>query len=170
MDADRAVESLVGGDSARPSIALHDFTADWEGSRLVPYQDIAGYWTVGRGHKMQPTDPHVPITLAEQDALFVTDMLYASEGVARLVYMPVRQCQFDALCDFAFNLGLGALAGSTLRKRVNGGYLTEAADEFAKWDKVKNPATGSLEDDPRILKRRMAERAIFVASDYSGRP
>ena len=158
MDADQILEQMVA------SQALLDFAAGWEGSRLVPYQDSAGFWTVGRGHKMQPTDPHVAITPAEQDALFQMDMLYTAEGVARLVYMPIEQCQFDALCDFAFNCGLGNLAGSTLRKRVNGGYFDEAADEFAKW----NIAGGK--PDPGLTKRRTAERAMFVSADYSGRP
>jgi lysozyme len=170
MDADRAVESLVGGDSARPSEALYDFTAAWEGGRLVPYQDSAGFWTVGRGHKMQPTDPHVPITLAEQEALFTADMLYTAEGVARLIFMPIAQCQFDSLCDFAFNLGLGSLAGSTLRKRVNGGYFDQAADQFLVWDMARDPRTGALAPNAGLAKRRAAERAIFLDGNYGLRP
>jgi lysozyme len=168
VDADRAVESLVGGDEARPSSELHDFTAAWEGSRLVPYQDGAGYWTIGRGHKMQPTDPHVAITLDEQDALFVGDLLYAADGVARLIFMPLPQCKFDALVDFAFHFGLGALAGSTLRKRVNGGYFDDAAAEFGKWNNER--VNGVLVPDPGLTKRCSADRAIFASADYTGRP
>jgi lysozyme len=169
-DADRIAEQLVGGEEARPSDPLHDFTAAWEGSRLVPYRDSAGYWTVGRGHKMQATDPRVPITAEEQEALFVADMLYIAEGVSRLIYMPIEQCKFDALCDFAFNLGLGALAGSTLRKRVNGGYFAEAADEFERWGHIHDPITGLLVVSKGVAKRRAAERAMFVDGDYAGRP
>ena len=170
MDADReADQALVGGEEARPSQAVLDFTAAWEGGSLIPYQDPAGFWTIGRGHKMQPTDAHVPITLDEQEALFQTDMLYTADGVNRLIYMPIAQCQFDALCDFAFNLGLGSLAGSTLRKRVNGGYFDEAADQFLVWNLCRD-ASGAYVANPGLTKRRVAERAMFASGIYSGRP
>ena len=165
MDADReADQALVGGDEARPSDALRTFVMAWEGCRLTPYLDIAGFGTIGYGHKLQPTDAHVPITQDEAVALLDTDLLYASDGVSRLIYMPIAQCQHDALTEFGFNVGLGNLAGSTLRKRVNGGYFDQAADEFARW----NIAGG--EPNPNLTKRRVADRAIFVSGNYSLRP
>jgi|SRR5579862_4861169 len=165
MDADRiADETLVGGDGARLSPELREWLEAWEGVRLTPYLDVAGYWTVGCGHKMQATDPHAPITQDECDALLDTDLIYFAEGVSRLIIMPLPQYRFDALGAFGYNVGLGALAGSTLRKRVNGGYFAEAADEFLKWDIAGGKA------DPRLLKRRQAERAMFAFGDYSQRP
>lgn len=169
MNADRADQALVGGDTARPSLACEEFIKAWEKCRLKPYRDQAGKWTAGWGHLMQLTDdPTTPITQAEADSLFHLDLLYIAEGVARLVLMPLRQYQFDALVCFAFNVGLGALATSTLRKRVNGGYFTEAADWFAPWNKCT--IDGVLTVSEGLTKRRAAERAIFVNADYAGRP
>jgi lysozyme len=164
-DAD---ERLVGGDGARPSHALEQFVMGWEALRLIPYNDVAGRRTVGYGHLMQPSDPSLPITAAEAAALLVTDLRYVADGLANLIYMPIRQCQYDALTDFAFNLGLGALAGSTLRKRVNGGYFDQAADEFGRWNKAS--VGGQLVEVKGLTKRRAAERAMFEFADYSGRP
>jgi len=148
-----------------PSAELRQFVMAWEGCRLYPYIDQAGYGTVGFGHKLQPTDPRRSITQDEADALLDIDLLYASDGVDRLMCgAMVTQSQHDALCDFAFNVGLGNLAGSTLRKRVLGGSFDEAADEFLRWNIAGGVPNAGL------TKRRAAERAIFCASDYSGRP
>lgn len=164
MDADRIADRLVGGDSARPSSAIADFIKAWEKCVLRPYLDVGGRRTVGWGHLMQASDPDEPVSQDEADALFDGDLRYTAEGVARLIYMPLAQRQFDALCAFAYNVGLGNLAGSTLRKRINGGYFDEAGDEFLRW----NIAGGEV--NAGLAKRRAAERAIFLDGDYSGRP
>lgn len=169
QDADRAVESLAGGDGARPSDGLLAFTQGWEGCRLTPYQDGAGFWTVGFGHKMQPTDARVPVTMDEAVELLQGDLECAADSVRRLIYMPLpRQCMFDALTDFVFNLGATAFATSNLRKRVNGGYFADAADLFRPWNNVH--VNGVLVPDAGLTKRRAAERAMFLDGDYSGRP
>ena len=172
MDADRIVDSIRARDDAplRPSDALRAFTQGWEGCRLVPYLDDAGYWTVGMGHKMQPTDPRVPITPDEGVELLHGDLECAGDSVARLIYAPLSQCQFDALTDFVFAIGATALATSTLRKRVNGGYFDEAAAEFLKWNNERDPVTGLLHPEEGLTKRRSAEVAIWSFGDYSKRP
>jgi len=168
VDADRAV--LVGGDAARPSSALRDWIEAWEGVRLLPYIDVAGYWSVGCGHRLQDSDPRAAITQNECDALLDTDLRYFGEGVGKLIIMPLPQYRYDALTAFSYNLGLGNLAGSTLRKRVNGGYFAEAADEFLKWDLATDPRTGIKVPNPGLAKRRAAERAMFAFGIYTWRP
>jgi len=172
MDADRADQALVGGDSARASADCETFIKGWEKCRLTPYLDEGEKWTVGWGHLMAPTDDKTAsITQAEADALFDFELLHFSDGVARLILMPLRQYQFDALVAFSYNCGLGSLATSTLRKRVNGGYFTEAAEWFAPWNKIEVPAgSGNFVVSVGLTKRRAAERATFVSADYSGRP
>ena len=150
------------------SPALEAFVKGWEQCRLTPYRDIAGKWTVGWGHLLQPSDPREPITQDEADELFHGDLLLKAEGVDLLFPEPLEQCQYDALCSFAFNVGLGALAGSTLRKRILGGYFDEAADQFLVWNKVR--VNGAYVESRGLTKRRAAERAMFINGDYSGRP
>ena len=170
MGLDLSAEPLVGGDSARPSPALRDWVEAWEGVRLTPYLDVAGYWTIGCGHRLQDSDPRTPITRADCDALLEVDLRYYADGVGNLIFMPIRQCQFDALTAFAMNCGLGALARSTLRKRVNGGYFDEAADEFLRWNIATDARTGVQGPNTGLTKRRAAERAMFKFADYSRRP
>jgi len=163
-------EVLVGGETARPSIALREWVEAWEGVRLTPYRDGAGYWTVGCGHRLQDSDPRVPITQDECDALLDTDLRYYAEGVGRLIFMPLHQHQLDALTAFAMNCGLGALAGSTLRKRVNGGYFDDAAAEFGRWNIATDARTGVKGPSAGLTKRRAAERAMFADGNYACRP
>ena len=153
-----------------PSPQLESFTKGWERCRLIPYKDIAGNWTVGWGHLMQPNDPHVPMSQDEADSLFTYQILHIGDGVGDLLKIPVSQQQFDALVDFAYNCGVGALAASTLLTSINDADFAMAASKFGAWNKARNPQTGILEDSEGLTKRRAAEVAIFVNGDYSGRP
>ena len=83
---------------------------------------------------MQLTDP--PITRARAEALLL--------WMVRTVYLPavLRLCpavdnpqRLAALIDFTFNLGAGALKGSTLRKRVNDGDWDAVPGELRKWNR-----------------------------------
>ena len=42
--------------------------------------------------------------------------------------------------------------------------------QFEAWCKVRDPGSGQLVPSAGLLRRRRAERAIFVDADYSGRP
>lgn len=63
-----------------------------------------------------------------------------------------------ALCgiaDFAYNTGLGALRGSTLRKRINAGDWEAAKVELGKW------VRGGGRVLPGLVLRRAAEAALI---------
>ena len=49
---------------------------------------------------------------------------------------------FDALVCFSFNVGLGALKGSTLLRLLNQHFYAAAAQQFDRWDKATDPKTG----------------------------
>lgn len=148
------------------------FIKAFESCRLRPYLDDGGKWTIGWGHLMQPTDPRVPITQEEADALFDTDVLRFVDGVNELVTVDLRQHEFDALCSFAFNVGLDidsdqvaeGLGDSTLLRYVNEEKYANAACEFTKWGKVDGKWHAG------VLRRRAAEQAIFLLADYSRTP
>jgi lysozyme len=65
----------------------------------------------------------------------------------------VGQNQFDALVCFSYNVGLGALKGSTLLKKLNANPKDPTIrDEFLRWNK----AAGRV---MRGLTKRRAEEA-----------
>jgi lysozyme len=107
------------------SDAGKELLAAWEGGHILEaYKDVAGVWTIGAGltyypdtkKKIQPGDR---VTISEAKAMFAKVLKTFEVGVNSLTRDDINQNQFDALVSFAYNVGLGALQGSTLLKRVN---------------------------------------------------
>lgn len=111
----------------------------FEGVYLRPYICPAGVWTIGYGATFYPTGARVtlsdpPITLTQAEDLlqfvltsrFMPDVLRLCPGIDT----PER---LAAITDFAFNLGSGNLAASTLRKRINAGDWDAVPGELRKW-------------------------------------
>ncbi len=150
---------------------ISEFIRGWEACRLKPYLDQAGRWTVGWGHLMhEGDDTQAPITEAEADSLFETELMDTAQRLEALISVQLEQHQFDALLALSYNIGLGNFAMSTMRRCINAGDMDRAAAQFEVWCKVHDPGSGRLVPSAGLLRRRNAERAIFVASDYSGRP
>ena len=136
----------------------YDLARTFEGLRLEPYRDPAGFWTVGHGHLLSRdrSDAQYPaITPEEAEALLADDMGNAARSVARLCPVALTDGQFAALIDFAFNLGAGNLQVSTLRRMVNRGEHNEAREQFGRW-----VYAGAVKL-PGLVRRRAAEAALF---------
>lgn len=87
-----------------------------EGLRTKAYRDTAGVWTIGYGHtKGVRRGDCIGRAAAEE---YLLQDLRPVEKFLDGIPQVRTQGQFDALADFAFNLGLGALRGSTLLKLV----------------------------------------------------
>ncbi|KMN36495.1 muraminidase [Chromobacterium sp. LK1] len=129
-----------------------------EGLKLVAYKCPAGIWTNGYGHTGPDVTPGQVITQAQADALLARDLERFEAGVARLVKVPLNQNQFDALVCFSFNLGLGALQGSTLLRLLNAGDYAGAAAQFPRWNKAGG------KELPGLARRRAAEQSLFQAA------
>jgi lysozyme len=129
-----------------------------EGLRLRPYLDVAGFPTIGYGHKLnlsqgQATPPE--ITEAQAEAMLAGDVLYAERVVATLVKATLTQGQFDALVDFVFNLGPRRLADSTLLRDLNAGDYVSAASQLLRWDHAAG------KELPALKARREAEFKLW---------
>lgn len=170
LDRFRAAKPIASP-TQRPSSQLIEFLKGWEKCRLAPYKDQGGKWTIGWGHLMGPTESHAPITQDTADRLLGQDVGYAADRVHSLTFGLLTQARFDALVSFVFNLGSSkAVAESTLLRYVNEGRYDDAAGEFWKWRNVRNETTGKLEVSAGVVKRRAAEKDIFLFGDYEGRP
>lgn len=127
-----------------------------EGIKLTRYKDVAGYWTIGVGHKLQPWETMETITEAEAMRLLAQDVASAEAAINRLVKVALTQAQFDALVSFVFNVGSGAFARSTMLARLNAGDYAGAAAQFAKWVYAGGEVSQGLKN------RRVAEAAYFI--------
>lgn len=133
----------------------------FEGCSLSAYQDPVGVWTIGYGwtHPVDGKQISAGMRITREKAVsLLTEGLETYElGVSRLLSVPVTQNQFDALVDFSWNLGISALAGSTLLKKLNSGDIQGAAGEFMRWCRAGDEVLAGL------VKRREAERILFLS-------
>ena len=112
----------------------------FEGFRGHQYNDVAGFPTIGYGHRIVPPESFPPESfpggLSEPQAatILAGDVSTAERAVGRLVKVALTQGQFDALVDFCFNLGSGRLAGSTLLRVLNGGRYDDTVEQLLRWD------------------------------------
>lgn len=132
----------------------------FEGLRLQAYQDSVGVWTIGYGTTAN-VRPGMVITEAQAEELMRRDLNRFERAVDDLVTVPLNSDQFSALVSFAYNVGEGALASSTLLRLLNQRNYQGAADQFLRWDKAGGRALAGL------TRRRRAERALFLGQDYT---
>ena len=92
----------------------------------------------------------------DQAAAWLAEDIQSAVGsVNRRVKTTLTQSEFDAVCDFVFNVGVGNFAGSTMLKLLNKGDYAGAAGEFDRWDIAGGNVVAGL------LRRREAEREEF---------
>lgn len=123
---------------------------DFEGLSLEAYQDVAGVWTIGYGHTIGVRrGDKIGISGAES---YLKDDLAPIERFLNTVPQIRTQGQFDALADFAFNLGIERLKSSTLFKMIKAGARkADIQRQFMRWVYAGKKVQGGL------VKRRKWE-------------
>ena len=122
-----------------------------------------GYGTVFRpdGRKVTMDDPPITRQVAEQ--WLKVDLLNTyAPGVVRqcpiLLTLALTQndwAKFNAIVDFAYNLGVGRLQTSTLRRKINAQDWDAAKEQLMLW------VRGGGKVLPGLVKRRQAECALM---------
>ena len=96
-------------------------------------------------------------TQAQANSRLAADIANLEHGLCALLAMtPTRQGAFDALLSFAYNLGLQALARSTLLALHRAGDMAGAARQFARWNRQGTKVL------PGLARRRAAEAALYL--------
>jgi lysozyme len=141
-----------------------------EGDVFKPYVCPGGVLTIGWGHTNhhgRQFDKDDRWTQKECDAAFDQDMGFFERQVEALVKVSLKQCQFDALVSFAYNVGVGNLKSSMLLRKLNAGDYDSAALEFHRWNRSKGKVL------PGLVRRRAAEALLFQRIpdlDFAGNP
>lgn len=144
-----------------PSKDCFDLIKRFEGFRSEPYLCPAKIPTIGYGSTFYPDGTKValsdkPINESQAQTILERTVMGFAKSVNDLVKVELTQGQFDALVDFAYNLGAGKLASSTLLKKINAKDFTGASTEFEKWVLSGGVKLKGLVD------RRESERKLFV--------
>ena len=111
---------------------LYKLIRRFEGCHLMPYICPAGVLTCGWGSTGPDVFPGRAWAQAYADMRLDLDALKFARGTLA-VCLALEGNQLSAIADFAYNLGLGRLRGSTLRKRVNAADWEGAKTELRKW-------------------------------------
>ena len=139
---------------------------EFEGCRLQAYCCPAGVPTIGWGAtRYLPPRGMVrmgdTITQAQADELLRRD-LFDQRGPGLFTLLPVAAGwapnRIAAMVSWAYNVGLGAVEESSLRRRILAGEdpATVVAEELPRWNKADGkPLEG-------LARRRAAEVALFL--------
>lgn len=127
----------------RSSDILINRLKKFEQLRLTAYQDAKGVWTIGYGHTggVRKGDR---ISEVQAEAFLRNDLQTAEKYVQTIARVDT-QGKFDALVDFAYNCGVGALKTSTLLQYIQSGRKTwEIQEQFLRWVNSGGKKLGGL--------------------------
>jgi len=150
-----------------------DLIKSFEGFSAKWYPDPAHGWkvaTIGFGHTdaagapKHATSKGLVLSAEAATEILANDLEQYAEAVERAVKLPLSDNQFAALVSFTYNVGAGALAKSTLVKKLNAGNYGAVRSELAKWNKAGGKTLKGL------TRRRAAEADLFEAKTASPVP
>lgn len=127
----------------------------------VAYRCPTNRLTIGWGCTEGVTEGMV-VTAEQATAMLAAEMGKHEAAVERLVNVPLSQGQFDALVSFSYNVGAGALEGSTLLRLLNAGDYDGARRQFAAWN--KGHVDGVKQEIAGLTRRRAREAEVFGAA------
>lgn len=149
-----------------PSDKCYAIIKHHESCVLKAYKDVAGVWTIGWGTTQYENGAPVKAGQVLQqwkaDELLNLEVQSKARSVQNLTSkVQLKQCQFDALTSFAYNVGIAALTSSTLLRRVlKSPFDPTIYDCFLMWNKAH--VDGKLEVVPGLTARRKSEAWLYA--------
>lgn len=135
----------------------------FEGYKAKAYLCPANVPTIGWGSTMYSDGKKVKLgeTINEQQANEL--LMWELKNKSNALYgLNLNQNQFDSLLSFIYNLGIGAFANSTLRKKIVANPNDPIIkNEFMKWNKAR--VGGQLIELKGLTRRRIAEAELYFS-------
>lgn len=135
---------------------------------MRPYLCPAGVWTIGLGTTRYPngqpvraTDPPITRERAYEIATYQIRAQYLPAAIKACGGKLNTPGRLAAVVDFAYNLGVGALNGSTLRKRILAERWEDVPVELRKWVRAAGRVL------PGLVKRRAAEALLCYSTPHT---
>lgn len=138
-----------------------DLIKRFEGFKTKAYLCPASVPTIGYGSTMYNNGFKVKIgdVINEQEADNLLMWELKSKAIS-LHGLNLNQNQIDACLSFVYNLGIGAFAKSTLKKKIQANPNDASIrDEFLKWNKAR--VGGKLIELKGLTRRRIAEAELY---------
>ena len=140
----------------KASVYAYELIKQFEGLRLKAYLCPAGIWTIGYGHT-SGVSPNSFITIQEADEYLHRDVATIEMQLNKLNLI-LRQCQWDAIISFVFNVGIGNFESSTLLAKIRiNPEDNSIIDEFLRWVYANGKVMRGLQ------KRRLTEMKLYFS-------
>ena len=130
----------------------------FEGYRAKPYLCPANVATIGYGstyyadkRKVMLEDPPMDEPTARALLMIELEHTYLPGVLRNCPSLITDERKCNAIVDFVYNLGVGRLQTSTLKRKINAGDWEGAQEQLMLWTK------GGGKVLPGLLKRRKAE-------------
>jgi len=135
----------------------------FEGFRSKPYLCPAGIPTIGYGstyyaNGTKVTLVDVPIDEPTARTLLLSELRHTYLiGVLRnCPVLATNEAACNAIVDFTYNLGVGRLQTSTLKRKINAQDWEGAKEQLMLWTR------GGGKVLPGLVKRRLAEKSLIL--------
>ena len=144
----------------------------YEGCRLEAYLCPSNIWTIGYGHTGADVFKGRKITQEIAESLLKNDLTVHCNNVSKLVTVPLKQNQFDALVSLEYNIGYGNFKSSSILRLLNQKKYKEAGGRFivinqnAKTPEEKYRGSWVFNNKKKVLNglvtRRREEQKLFL--------
>ncbi|WWO60220.1 endolysin [Xanthomonas phage SB1] len=107
-----------------------------EGKHRTAYPDPGtngAPWTICYGHTGPEVKPGLTVSEEQCQKWLADDLAKHEKFVQKLVKVPLKQGEYDALVSFSFNLGPGNLQSSTLLRKLNSGDRRGSCMQYPNW-------------------------------------
>ena len=132
----------------------------FEGCELEAYKCAAGVWTIGYGHTKDVREG-MTISKEQADNMLLNELDIYCLHVEKAVEVDLKQCEFDALVSWTYNLGPTNLNNSTMLKVLNDKDFNEVPHQLKRWNKANGEVLQGL------VRRREAEALLFEGKDWT---
>ena len=132
----------------------------FEGCELEAYRCAAGVWTIGYGHTKDVREG-MTISKEQADNMLLNELDIYCLHVEKAVEVDLKQCEFDALVSWTYNLGPTNLNNSTMLKVLNDKDFNEVPHQLKRWNKADGKVLQGL------VRRREAEALLFEGKDWT---
>jgi lysozyme len=135
--------------------------ARFESFRDKAYADKYGNCTIGFGHTGPDVTQDMVSTLEAETAWTKARLAWLWKRLDHDLGRDINMNQAAALLSLVYNVGFGALERSHMWQMLQDGQWGPAAEKFGDFCKAKT-ASGTLRADVGLIKRRKAERDLFL--------
>jgi lysozyme len=152
--------------SMKVSLEGVKLVAHFESISNTPYMCPAGKLTIGYGHVIRDGENFKFLTAPQAFELLNKDMDNFADQVRGVITVQTTTEEFNALVSFAFNTGFHRFAGSSVLKYHNDGNKEQAMRMLLMYRYYTDPKTKEKKVASGLLRRRMAEEAMYLGADW----